>query len=120
MSLVARTQALQNLYTLLRRRLADGDRLEAALQCGVLLDVLAILRQCRRADNAQLASAQRRLDDVRRVHRSLGAARSDDGVQLIDEQDDTAVLNDLVDDALDTLLELSAVLGTSDHTREIE
>ena len=70
------------------RRLADEDRLEAALQRGVLLDVLAVLVERGRADAVQLAARQHRLEHVRGVHRAFGRARADDGVQLVDEQDD--------------------------------
>ena len=70
------------------RRLIDEDRLEAALQRGVLLDVLAVLVERRRADAVQLAARQHRLEHVRGVHRALGRARADDRVQLVDEQDD--------------------------------
>ena len=68
------------------RRLADEDRLEAALQGGVLLDVLAVLVERRRADGLQLAAGQHRLHHVGGVHRALGGAGADHGVQLVDEQ----------------------------------
>jgi hypothetical protein len=51
------------------RRLADEDLLEAALQRGVLLDVLAVLVERRRADHPQLAAGQHRLEHVAGVHR---------------------------------------------------
>src|SRR4029077_5157227 len=37
-----------------------------------------------------------------------------------DEQDDVAVLRDLIDDRLEPLLELAAVFGAGDHRRHIE
>ena len=42
------------------RRLADVDRLEAPLEGGVLLDVLAVLVEGGRADAAQLAAREQR------------------------------------------------------------
>ena len=65
-------------------------RLEAALERRVLLDVLAILVERRRADAAQLAAGQRRLEQVGGVDRALGGAGADQRVQLVDEQDDRA------------------------------
>ena len=65
---------------------ADEDRLEAALERGVLLDVLAVLVERGRADAAQLAAGEHRLDDVAGVHRALGRARADDRVELVDEE----------------------------------
>ena len=59
---------------------------------GVLLDVLAVLVERGRADQAQLAAGQHRLEHVAGVHGALAAgARADDGVQLVDEGDDLAV-----------------------------
>ena len=69
----------------------DEDRLEAPLERGVLLDALAVLVERRRADAAQLAARERGLEQVGRVHRALGRAGADDGVQLVDEQDDLAL-----------------------------
>src|ERR1041384_6143610 len=38
--------------------------------------------------HAQLAAGQHRLEHVARVHRALGLAGADDGVQLVDEHDE--------------------------------
>ena len=65
-------------------------RLEAALERGVLLDVLAVLVERRRADGAQLAAGEHRLEQVGGVDRALGGARADDRVQLVEEQHDLA------------------------------
>ena len=72
------------------RRLADVDRLEAALERGVLLDVLLVLVERGRADRAQLAAGEHRLEQVGGVDRALGGAGADDRVQLVHEQDDLA------------------------------
>ena len=104
------------------RRLADEHLLEPALQRGVLLDVLAVLVERRRADHPQLAAGQHRLEHVAGVHRGVaGRAGADDGVQLVDERDDLAVAAlDLVEDGLEPLLELAAVLRAGDHRAEVE
>ena len=118
--LVLVPQTLQNLQRGLRGGLTHGDRLEAALQRGVLLDVLAVLVQGGRADNADLAASQCGLDDVGGVHRALGRACAHDGVQLVDEQDDVAVLLHLVQRVLDALLELAPVLRAGHHAAQIK
>ena len=96
MVLVAVTQAAQDLHGVVDRRLLDADLLEAPLERGVALQVLAVLVQRRRADGLQLTARQRRLEDRGRVDRALGRARADEVVQLVDEQDDVAPLGDLL------------------------
>ena len=103
------------------RRLADEHGLEAALQRGVLLDVLAVLVERRGADRAQLAAGEHRLEQVGGVDRALGGARADDRVQLVDEQDDLAAgLLDLLEDGLEALLELAAVLRAGQQRADVE
>ena len=103
------------------RRLADEHLLEAALEGGVLLDVLAVLVERGGADHAQLPAGEQRLEHVAGVHRALGRAGADDGVQLVDEGDDLALgVGDLLEHRLEPLLELAAVLGAGDHRAEVE
>ena len=119
--LVPLAQPAQDRDRLLDRRLVDQDRLEAALERGVLLDVLAVLVERRRADGVQLAAGEHRLEQVGGVHRALGRAGADDRVELVDEQDDLALgVLDLLEDGLQPLLELAAELGAGDERAEVE
>ena len=120
--LVAVLEAAQDRDRVLDAGLADEHLLEAALQRGVLLDVLAELVERRRADEAELAAGQHRLEHVAGIHRRLpGRPGPDDGVQLVDERDDLAVGRlDLLEHRLEPLLELAAVLGPGDHRAEVE
>ena len=68
----------------------DEDRLEAPRQGRVLLDVLAVLVEGRRADAVQFAAGERRLQEVRGVHGPVRLAGADERVHLVDEQDDAA------------------------------
>src|SRR4051794_1091694 len=90
MGLVALLQAAQNRNRVGDRRLAHEDRLEAALERGVLLDLLAVLVERRCADGAQFAAREHRLEKVACTDGALGGARTDDRVQLVDEEDDPA------------------------------
>jgi len=119
--LVALAEAAQDRDRLLDRWLVHHDRLEAPLERRVLLDVLAVLVERGRADRVELASRQHRLEQVGRVHRALGGARAHHGVELVDEQDHAAfAVLDLLEDRLETLLELAAELGPGDDRAEVE
>ena len=119
--LVALLQAAQDRDRVLDRRLAHVDLLEAALERGVLLDVLAELVERGRADHAQLAARQHRLDHVAGVDRAFRAAGADDRVELVDEGDDLALgVGDLLQDRLHAVLELAAVLRARDHRADVE
>ena len=90
--LVAVAQAAQDLHGLVDRRLLDAHLLEAALERGVALEVLAVLVERRRADRLDLTASERRLEDRGSVDRALGGAGADEVVQLVDEEDDVAAL----------------------------
>ena len=82
-------QAAQDHDRLRDRRLRHQHRLEAPLERRVLLDVLLVLVQRRRADEVELAAGERRLEHVGDVEPAFAAALAgaDDGVDLVDEQD---------------------------------
>ncbi len=50
----------------------------------------------------------------------FGGSRTDQGVQLVDEQDDIVRLDDLLHDDLEPFLELAAVFGARDQRAEVE
>ena len=105
--------------------LVDGgglhlDRLEPAFKSRVFLDVFSIFIERRRADALHLAAAQRGFDDVGGIHGPFGRTRPDDGVQLVDEQNDVLGAADFIHHCLDPLFELAAILGACDHERKVE
>ena len=119
-SFVLPAEPLEDLDRFVDARGLDLHGLETALESGVLLDVLAVLVEGGGADALKLAPGKRRLDDIRGVHGPFGGARADDGVQLVDEEDDVLRTANLVHDGLDPLFELAAVLGAGDHEGEVE
>jgi len=89
-------------------RLIDPDDLKATRQGGILVDVLLVLRPGRRPHSAQLPARERRFEQVRGIALPRRPTRTDQSVRLIDEQDNrTHTGSDFVDDALETLLELT-------------
>ncbi len=118
--LVAVAQALEDLDGVGQRRLGHLDRLEPALERGILLDVLAVLVEGGGADDLQLTTGQHGLEDGGRVDRALGRAGADEGVDLVDEQHDVAAGADLLEHLLQPLLEVTAVAAAGDQGAEVE
>ena len=117
---VARAQGTQDGKCLFLVGFSHLHALKAPLERRVLLDIAPVLRERRRADDADLSAPERGLQDVRRVHRSLGAARADDGVQLVDEQNDVSLAPHLVEQSADALFKFAAVLRSRHHARKVE
>ena len=112
--LVLGAQAHEDLLGILDARLLYEDGLEAARERGILLEMLLVLVERRRTDDLDLAARERRLQDIGGVERALCRTRANECVHLIDEEDDRAVLTHLVDESLEALLELAAVLRAGD------
>ncbi len=95
--LVVGLQAAQDLDRVFERRLVHVDLLEPPHQRAVLLEVVAELLVGGAADAAQSARRQRRLQQVRRIHRpAAGRAGADHGVDLVDEQDGAGLFSSSV------------------------
>ena len=122
MNLVALFEAAQDRHRGLDRRWFDQHLLKASLESRVLLDVLAVLVERGGAHHSQTAPGEHRLQHVAGVHCAVGAAAcTHDRVHLVDERDDLTVgVLDLLEHRLQSLLELTAVLGAGDHGGEIE
>ena len=120
-TLVARIQSAQYRDGVFHARLAHVHLLEAPFECGVLLDVLAVLIEGRRPDQAQLAPREHRLEHVRRRDAALAAPRAHERVQFVDEGDYLPVGGtDFGEHCFESLLELATVLGPGDEGREVE
>ena len=118
--LVAFLEPAQDGDGVLDARLIDHDRLEAALKGGILLDVLAVLVQRGGPDGAEFAAGKLGLEEIGGVHRALGGTRADDGVKLVNEEDDLPLGGgDLLEEGLQAVLELTAELGTRHHRSDV-
>ena len=118
--LVLVAHALEDLDGVGERGLLHLHRLEAALEGGVLLEVLAVLVERGGADGLQLAAGEHRLEDAGRVDGAFGGAGTDERVDLVDEQDDVAAGLDLLEHLLQALLEVAAVAAAGDECAEVE
>ena len=118
--LVAVAQTLQDFDGVRNRGLLDLDRLEPTLECGVLLEVLAVLVERGGADGLEFATGQHGLQDAGSVDGAFGGTGTDEGMDLVDEQDDVATGLDLLEDLLEPLLEIAAIARTGNKCTEIK
>ena len=118
--LVDLAQALQDLDGHGDRGLVDLHGLEAALEGGVLFDVLAVLVDRGGANGLELAAREHGLQDRRGVDGAFGRARADQRVDLVDEQDDVPARADLLEHLLQALFEVAAVARPRDERAEVE
>ena len=81
---------------------------------------MAIFIECSRADDLDLATGKRRLQNICRVHRALGIARADKVVHFVDEKDDIPLALHLVDQPFNAAFELPAELRARNKRGEIE
>src|SRR5262249_4481822 len=110
-----------NVDARLDARLGELDLLKAASEGAIALEVLLEVLEGRGADAAQLAPGERRLEQVRRVHRAaVRGAGADDGVDLVDEEDGAGLLLERAQHRLQARLELSPELGASDQRPHVE
>ena len=118
--LILRLDPHQNQNRVVLARFLHLHRLKPTLQRRILLDVLPVLVQRRRPHTLQLPTAQRRLDDVARIHRPFRRPRTHNRVQFVNEQNHVLVPPDLIHHRLDPLLKLPAVLRPRHHQRQIQ
>ena len=118
--LVIAADALEYLDAVGNGRLVYGNRLEPALERGVLFDMLAVLGEGSCTDDLYLASRERRLEDVRSVHAALGVACADDVMHLVDNEDYIALLADLLDKSLHAAFKLASELRSGDQRRQVK
>ena len=114
-------EPFQDLDRIRHRRLVDVDLLEPADKRAVLLEVLTVLFIRCRADAADGARGERRLEQVGRVHGAArGGAGADHGVDLVDEHDRARIGFDLLDHLLEPLFEVAAVARAGEQRAHVE
>ena len=119
--LEARLQALQDLDRLLDGRLHDIDLLEAPRQGRVLLEDAPVFGERGGADALHRARAEGGLQQVARVERAARRrACPDQGVDLVDEEDRVRLVLEVLEHALQALLEITAVLGAGQQGAHVE
>ena len=117
---VARLERGQDLDRILDARLLDIDGLEATLEGRVLGEVLAEFLGRGGADNLESTAREHGLEHRARIDGALGRTGTDDGMHLVNKQDNVVGFGRLLDHVLESLLKLTAILGARNKTRQVE
>ena len=114
-------QTAQDRDGILLRGRIHLNRLETPFERGILLHVLAVFVERRRAHAVQFAARQHRLEHVAGVGTAFRLARAHDRMNLVDKEDDLPLrLLDRLQHGLQTFFELSAVHGPRHQRRHVE
>ena len=113
-------QSPQNGNRRFHRRFLHEHRLKPALEGGILFDVLAVFIECGRANAAEFAAGELRLEHVGGIRRAFGRASAHDRVKLVNKENDPAFTGgDLLEKCFQAIFKFAAILGASDHRAEV-
>ena len=118
--LVAIAQALEDAHGLFDAGLVNLHRLETTFKSRILFDVLAVLVAGGCADGLQLTARKHGLEHLRGVDGAFRGTCTDQGVDLVNEEDDVAASTNFLEDLLEALFEVTAVARASDQRAHIE
>jgi hypothetical protein len=118
--LVPIAQTLQNLNRVSNRGLFDLDGLEATLERCVLFEVLTIFIDGGGTNGLQFTTSQHGLKNRCSVDGAFSGTSTNEGVELIDEQDDVAAGLDLLEHLLEAFFEVAAVARPGDKSAEVK
>ncbi|CCZ14037.1 putative uncharacterized protein [Prevotella sp. CAG:487] len=119
--LVAFLQTTQYAYRAQLVGLVHHNGLETPFESLVLLEVLLILVESRRAYAPQLATCKCGLQNVGGVHGAFASSGTHKRVYLVYEEDDAPLaVGHFLDDTLQTLLKLALVFGSGDECSHVE
>ena len=119
--LIPRLEPAQDRHRLFNIGLIHENRLKSPLKRRVLLDMLAILVERRRADASQFAAGEGGLEQVARADRALRRTRADDRVQFVDKQDHLAIARlHFAQHGLETILKLAPELRAGEQLTHVQ
>jgi len=104
----------------LRRGGFHNDLLEATFQRSVFFDALAVFIQRGGSDALEVAPGQCRFEHIGCIHGAGGVTSPNDGVDLVDEEDDVFVALQLIENGLHALFKLASVLGAGHHGGQVQ
>ena len=119
--LVTFLESSQNGDRVLYGGLFDQHGLKSSFQSGVLFDIFAVFVQCGRTNAVKLTSCQHGLQQIARIHRAVRFARTDDGVQFVNEKNNLAfTCLDFSEYGFEAFFKFSAEFRTRNERTHVE
>src|SRR5690554_6707100 len=94
--------------------------LEAAFQGSILFDVLSVLVKCSGTNALNFSTCQCRLQHIGGIQGAGGSACSNNGMNLVNKQDNSRILSQFVEDGFDPFLKLAPVFGARYNGGQIQ
>ena len=113
-------QSLQHSVALFRRGFVDCDRLKPPFQGTVLSNGCSEFLWCGGTDQPDLSPCQLRFQHVCCINCPFCGTGSHNGVQLINKQNDIAVLRSLCQTVLEPFFKVAPILCTGQQCRQIQ
>ena len=120
MLLVTFTNAFENFNRLVNAWLTDNDFLEAALERGITLNVLAILIESSCADTLQFATREGGFENVSGINGAFSRTSTDQSMNLVNENDAVSAVTNFFYNFLQALFKFATIFGTSNEGANIE
>ena len=120
MFLIIWTQTFKDFNSLLCRWFFHCHRLESSFQCCIFFDIFTVFLQSSRSDKLNLASGKRRFQDIGRIQCSLRSTCSDDGMDFINEQQNSLMFFYFLDHILNAFLKFTSVFASRNHAGKIQ
>ena len=115
MRFVLVAHALENLNGVGQRWLFNLHRLEATLESGIFLNVLAVLIKGGGSNRLEFTTSQHWLQDRRCIDCALCGTGAHKGMNFIDKQNNVAASIDLLENFLQALFEVASITRAGDE-----
>ena len=109
-----------------RDRILDGrffhhDGLESTFEGGILLNVFAVFVQSCGPDAVKFTPSEHGFEHVACIHGAFGFSCSHDGVDLVDEENDSSLgFDHFIEDCLEAFFEFATKLSSCDKRSKVE
>ena len=120
-NLIPLPKAAEDRDGILDGRFFHHDGLESTFEGCILFDIFSVFVQSCGPDAVEFTPGEHGFKHVSGVHRAFGFASSHDGVDLVDEEDDSSLgFDHFIEDCLEAFFEFPTKLSSCDKRSKVE